>query len=109
MPLHVKVNLQTTLVNEETNPDFFNGDDDKGLTLEAMQKMVGGYIQQIRLAKPVVVGDIRYVVLICNEEGKLSGLPFNAIATRIAKLDNSIMIGDVIVGDAILLTAQEAG
>lgn len=38
-------------------------------TLEALQKYVGGYIETVRLFKDVVV--------ICNEEGRLMGLPEN--------------------------------
>ena len=39
-------------------------------SLEAMQAMVGGYIQAVYPFE-------EYVALICNEEGKLMGLPFN--------------------------------
>lgn len=39
-------------------------------TLEAMQKVVGGYIQAVYpFEEPIA--------LICNEEGKLNGLPLN--------------------------------
>lgn len=38
-------------------------------TLEALQKYVGGYIETVRLFKDAVV--------ICNEEGRLLGLPEN--------------------------------
>ena len=39
-------------------------------TLEAMQKIVGGYIQAVYpFPEPVAV--------VCNEEGKMLGLPFN--------------------------------
>jgi hypothetical protein len=40
-------------------------------SLEAMQKVVGGYIQSV----PLFDG----IFLICNEEGKLGGLPHNFI------------------------------
>lgn len=40
-------------------------------TLEAKQKLVGGYIEQAFLPKD------DSVVLICNEEGKINGLPYN--------------------------------
>ncbi|ATW58049.1 hypothetical protein CNR34_00116 [Pseudomonas phage nickie] len=111
MALHVKTNLQTSLVNKATNPDYFYSEDaedgDAGMTLPAMQKLVGGFIQVVNLRKPLVVEGISYVHLVCNEEGKLSGLAFNAIATRLAKLDNSISVGDVIVGDVLLLERGE--
>lgn len=38
-------------------------------TLEAFQKAVGGYIEAVTL--------FRDLVLICNEEGRLKGLPYN--------------------------------
>jgi hypothetical protein len=107
MALHVKVNLQTTIVSINTNPELFHNDGDIGMTLEGMQKLVGGYIQVVNLRKPVVVEGITYLHMVINEEGKLSGLPFNAIATKIAKLDNSIDFSDVIVGEAILLQRGE--
>jgi hypothetical protein len=37
--------------------------------LEAQQRIVGGYIE--------VAARIKDIVLICNEEGKLEGLPYN--------------------------------
>jgi len=39
-------------------------------TLRNLQNLVGGYIETVTLAKDGPV-------LICNEEGKLRGLPFN--------------------------------
>lgn len=39
-------------------------------TLEAFQKAVGGYIETVTMAEDLV--------LICNEEGRLQGLPYNA-------------------------------
>ena len=38
-------------------------------TLEAFQKAVDGYIETVTVAKDLVI--------ICNEEGRLRGLPFN--------------------------------
>ena len=38
-------------------------------TLEAFQKAVGGYIESVTVAEDMVI--------ICNEEGRLRGLPFN--------------------------------
>ena len=111
MALHVKTNLQTTIVNKTTNPDLFHSADeecgDKAMTLKGMQSLVGGFIQLVNLRKPLVVENMTYTAMIINEEGKLSGLPFNAIATRLAKIDGSIAADDVIVGEAILLQVGE--
>lgn len=52
--------------------------------LEELQRLVGGYIE--------CVGLLDDVVLICNEEGKLDGLPPNR---RIS--------GDMIVGDFLIV------
>ena len=38
-------------------------------TLEALQKIVGGYIETYRVASDLTI--------ICNEEGRLMGLPYN--------------------------------
>lgn len=45
-------------------------------TLENLQKTVGGYIETVTLASDLVV--------ICNEEGKLLGLPHNC---KVADVD----------------------
>lgn len=39
-------------------------------TLEAFQRLVGGYIESFRIAEDVT--------LLCNEEGLLRGMPYNA-------------------------------
>lgn len=43
-------------------------------TLEAFQQAVGGYIEAVTLTPEVVI--------ICNEEGKLLGLPHNVTISR---------------------------
>ena len=52
-------------------------------TLENLQAYVGGYIETVTLAKDLVV--------ICNEEGRLMGLPPNC---RICGVD---FVGDIII------------
>lgn len=51
--------------------------------LDAMQKMVGGYIEPVRLNGRSVI----YV----NEEGRLNGLPLNPRLSLIANMD---LVGD---------------
>ena len=58
-------------------------------TLESFQSAVGGYIECVQLAPDVV--------LICNEEGKLLGLPFN-VHIR----------GDDIVGSVVVVGVRGA-
>lgn len=62
-------------------------------TLEAMQKVVGGYIQAVYpFEEPVA--------LICNEEGKLNGLPLNR-----ALWDEDGNLYDIISGTFFLYAA----
>ena len=76
--------------------------EDKQPTLKEIQKMVGGYIE--------FVWDNGVVQVICNEEGKLQGLPVNKEATKIwAELlfeGGNAVIGrmtDCLVGDVVIL------
>ena len=68
-------------------------------TLEGLQKAVGGYIETVYLDD--------YVVLVCNEEGKLIGLPGNR------SLGNDIIAGTFFVvgsnddGDFVSLTEDK--
>ena len=60
-------------------------------SLEELQQFVGGYIEIV----PIKNG--RFMVV--NEEGKLSNLPFNLLASAEY---NEIVRGDSIVGDALI-------
>jgi hypothetical protein len=64
-------------------------------TLEAKQKIVGGYIE---MAQPPIHGDS--AVIICNEEGKLMGLKPNRYL-----LDRNGVPYDVVCGDFIIVDA----
>ena len=63
-------------------------------SLESMQKLVGGYIEAIY---PFEDGEI---CLVCNEEGKLEGLPLNR-----ALYDDEGEIYDVIAGSFFICSA----
>ena len=78
---------------------------DKGKepTLEEMQKIVGGYIE--------IAYDDGKTQIICNEEGKLLGLPNNTEATKIwwdILRENSFYEhhNDVLVGDVLILKGK---
>lgn len=59
---------------------------------ETLSRGVGGFIEAVTLSPSLVMW--------CNEEGKLNGLPRNAVATR--WFDNIFGEGrDVIVGDVV--------
>jgi hypothetical protein len=61
------------------------------VTLEEMQKCVGGYVEFVYLE-----GDL---VLVVNEEGLINNLPHNEIATKILSLEGKANI----VGDVLLI------
>jgi hypothetical protein len=65
----------------------------KGLhvTLEEMQKCVGGYVEFVYLEDDLV--------LVVNEEGLINNLPHNEIATKILSLEGKANI----VGDVLLI------
>lgn len=101
MPIHIKTDMTSTLVNEKTNPDWFNSE--SGINVVGMQSMVDGMVQMIRLVEPVYIDNRKYTHMGVSEEGKFSGREFNLVATKIATKHNSIMPGDTIVGDAFLV------
>ena len=74
--------------------------DDKELSLSELQKLVGGYIQV------AYSDDERQIV--CNEEGKLMGLPINREATKYwhdCLSENAFYeMPDVLMGDVVVLT-----
>lgn len=82
-----------------------SSDNDGAFSLADMQKMVGGYIQAVRLNPVIVHEDTRYTWLVINEEGKLLSLPINNNATLMAV--SAIRPDDYIVGDALMLEESE--
>ena len=54
-------------------------------TLEAFQEAVGGYIETVTLANDVVI--------ICNEEGRLMGLPYNVTVDRVSFVGTIVVAG----------------
>ena len=65
--------------------------------LQGMQEAVGGYIEAVYLYEEPVA-------LICNEEGKLRGLPFNR-----ALRDENGNVCDIVVGNFFLAGIGEEG
>lgn len=72
----------------------------KDLSLESMQKAVGGYIELVRSPQSVYN-------FICDEDGKLKGYPINAKATHIAHEDKALSLNDVLVGNVIVAKKGE--
>ena len=53
-------------------------------TLEALQQEVGGYIETVSIAD---------VVIICNEEGRLCGLPYNCRFVGVDFVGTILVVG----------------
>ncbi len=79
------------LVEPEKKPRVVEIDD----TLEALQELVGGYIEAIYPFEDEVA-------LICNEEGKITGLPLN----RALYSDEGEMY-EIIAGNFFIIGAPE--
>lgn len=98
--LKVDGNLEYHEVSSEGEYDFLSG-------------AVGGWIQAVTLSYDENLGDL---VLWCNEEGKLTGLPVNHAATRLWELyfgKTDVIVGDVVLtggsddeGDTLALSEQ---
>jgi len=69
------------------------------LTLSQMQKMVGGYIEVIKLPKS-------RRELVVNDEGKLYGMLPNHTATQLLQSEFGSMEVVQIVGDALVLCGK---
>ena len=83
--------MQVVIVEPEKKPFVQNIDD----TLTSMQQIVGGTIQAVYpFEEPVA--------LICNDEGKLLGLPLNR-----ALRDEEGRIYDIVAGTFFLCAAPE--
>ena len=71
---------------------------DSAPAYDTLKAAVGGWLEGVPL-----VGVTAYV----NEEGKIMGLPVNALATRLAHGDEAIYPHDTINGDMIVLGALD--
>ena len=76
--------------------------DDKEMSLKEMQDAVGGSIE--------LAHDDGETQIVCNEEGKLMGLPENEEATKLwyrkHHEKHGTPIQDVLVGDVLVLTGK---
>ena len=97
--------LPVETVNPTNHPDKYCRDG--SLTLDAMQQMVGGFIELVQLRKPIELNGVRYTMMIIDEEGKILGKPVNGVATVMSVETQSIHQMDCIVGDAVLLADGE--
>ena len=65
-------------------------------TLPELQALVGGYIEMVYLTNRKI--------LVCNEDGKLTGLPYNPNATVYVRSNG---LADIIVGDVLIVNRRE--
>lgn len=77
--------------------------DDKEPTYQEIKKMVGGYIE--------IAYDDGKTQIICNEEGKIHGLPYNEEATvewnkQLSSAKFFQVNTDVLCGDCVILTGE---
>jgi len=75
-------------------------DSENHIPLEAMQSLVGGYIERWPLGGHSLDG----LDLIINEEGKLKALSYNPNATVLSEI---LFRGDCIVGDAFICGSDD--
>ena len=79
--LHIKTTGQVQVVEFENDTCY-----------QTLSAGVGGYIECVALSEQMD--------LWCNEDGKVDGLPFNPLATRI--FHHAHKTSDFIVGDAVI-------
>ena len=81
-----------------TNGDVENVEPKNGtdFQLDELQAIVCGYIECLNLTDGTL--------LVCNEEGKLMHLPYNAKATELIRKNG---YNDYIVGDALVCKSDE--
>lgn len=75
--------------------------DIEGNDLKTLQGIVGGYIEIVRIIDTSII-------MICNEEGKLDGLPFNFILGNDAIVGTVIFVSDSQDGDFTGLNVDES-
>lgn len=87
----------TLIKTDGTQVAVAPGHGDK-FTLEELQDFVGGYIELAYKDEDMLI--------ICNEEGKLHGLPINVVATTLWHEKASWSYGDYLVGDVLVCDAK---
>lgn len=83
---------------------------DRAPSLERLQRIVGGYVEQVPAFDIVEEDGVRTrVVAFCNEEGKLEGLPANTVATKMW-LKSAARVGvpvhDMLCGTVVVLSGD---
>ena len=101
-------------------------DNPEGFELEELQELVGGYLEMVRLDRPVQFKSKRvltdedsanmrpgsdlspeYTILVVNEDGKLKGLEHNKLATTLWQNAMETVLDDYLVGTVLFVTEEE--
>lgn len=90
MALIIKTDGTRVNVQPENGSDF---------SLQELWDIVGGYIEIVNLRNG------QYMVT--NEEGKLCGLPYNEMATYVARMNGAICQTDYIVGNVLVCDTKQ--
>ena len=83
-------------------------------SLRELQAMVGGPIEVVPHVDLVSVGESSHdrktrIVALCNEEGKLLGLPINQLATDMwRRSQRGFQIDDVLVGSVVFIWGDQS-
>lgn len=80
--------------------------DTGGSQLGFLQGLVGGMIEHVPILNEETLAD-GYTSLFCNEEGKMTGLPANELATKMAGRDGSYGFVDPLCGDCLFFKDGE--
>ena len=93
-------NIKGVLVRSGTAPEVCSIENE----LKALQNIVSGYIEVYEISDTAAI--------ICNEEGKLKGLPFNCVVET--TYSNEVFVGDIFIvgidnetGEFVSLTEEE--
>ena len=111
MALKVSTDGNKEIITINTHPQYYG--DDLTPTKEFLNSVVGGdEVEALFIEDPslfIIVDNVSYSMLLCNEAGKLLRLPINQIATEIALKFDIIPEGDTIEGDVIFIELSELG
>jgi hypothetical protein len=80
----------------------------KLFSLEELQKAVGGYLELVRMGKPVNIAGVKYIQCFVNEDGKRLNLESNYEATKLWLLTlKPHQRIDHLVGNVVFFTDRE--
>jgi hypothetical protein len=74
--------------------------------IEQLQEAVGGYVESVPYWQK---HDGKRAWVICNEEGKLHGLPVNCTATLMWHDAQKLVRADVLVGNIVIVACDTEG